>query len=153
MDCFILGAPLSSRCNTLLLPFSFHICQFSLCFVFYSQSLLPSSSLSASLLFIHPLVPLSVTNASRCHISPLSICCPFICLLSLPPSCASSISLSPVRLQNIYNCHSDKESSLNATPEKPPDEPPADDFLLYLRHQPKTCFPGKLPCGFISLYN
>lgn len=48
---------------------------------------------SASLLFIHPLVPLSITNASRCHISLLTMCCPFICLLSLPPSCASSISL------------------------------------------------------------
>lgn len=90
--------------------FSFHICQFSLYFVRYIQSLLPSHSLTASLLFIHGLVSLclslsfSLTNASRCHISLLSMYCHFICFLSLPSSCASSISLySPARVQNIDN--------------------------------------------------
>lgn len=103
------------RCNTLLRPFSFHICQFSLCFELYIQS--PSLALPASLLFIHPLVPLSVTNATRCHISLLSMCCPFICLLSLPPSCASFISL-PLVVQNIDKQQSEEERPLTVTPGK-----------------------------------
>lgn len=49
MDCFILGTPFSTRCNTLLLPPSFHICR-PLFFIF----LFPST-----LSFIHPSDPLS----------------------------------------------------------------------------------------------
>lgn len=75
---------------------SLRICQFPLFWSSLFRVSFPCPlSLYASLLFIHPLVPLSlsVTNASRCHTSLLSMACPFICLLSHPPSCASSISL------------------------------------------------------------
>lgn len=89
MNCFVPGAPFSPRCNTLLLPFSFFISvNFPFCRELYIQS---PSLVRSALSFIHAVLPLSPTNASPCHVSLPSICCPFISLLSLPPS--SSISL------------------------------------------------------------
>lgn len=63
---------------------------FPFCCELYIQS---PSLVRSALLFIHAVLPLSPTNASPCHVSLPSMCCPFISLLSLPPSSFISLPL------------------------------------------------------------
>lgn len=126
INCLVSGARFSPWCNTLFLPFSFHICQFSLLFwALYSTSTVCPSLIHFS--NIHS--PFAARLRHTCHVCPPSMCGPFICLSSL--LFFSLISPAVVMVQTSYKQHFDKE--------RPPNNITLNVLLLFLRHQLEIC--------------